>query len=108
MYCKILQKTKLQRLQMFLALVIKIVWQGFKKHSGDQQRSISLKNFLQIFLENIQIYSLQKGPGEDQLLRLPEIYKVIKLGVRQMKCIEDDRVKGATCKCRPQTTFKLL
>jgi tetratricopeptide (TPR) repeat protein len=59
---------------------IGIAWQGFLHHSGDQQRSISLKMFLPIFSKNIQIYSLQKGPGEDQLLGLPDSYGVIDLG----------------------------
>jgi tetratricopeptide (TPR) repeat protein len=59
---------------------IGIAWQGFWHHSGDLQRSISLKMFLPVFLGSTQIYSLQKGPGEDQLLGLPDSYGAVELG----------------------------
>ena len=35
---------------------------------------------MSIFQENIQLYSLQKKPEEDQLLGLLKMYKVIELG----------------------------
>ena len=61
-------------------LKVGILWQEFKGDSKDQQRCIVLKKFLPIFSKNIQIYSLQKGPEEKQLLKLPKRYKAIALG----------------------------
>lgn len=58
-----------------------IFWQGSASHKSDSKRSVPLEYFYPIFnLPNIQIYSLQKGFGEEQLENLPEEYNIINLG----------------------------
>jgi Flp pilus assembly protein TadD len=45
-----------------------ICWQGSQIHTSDRHRSIPLSEFAALAtLEGVQIFSLQKGPGADQL-----------------------------------------
>jgi len=63
-------------------LKIGIAWQGDPNHPTDLNRSMPLSCFLPLFkLDNIQIYSLQKGEkGEKQIAKLPENCSLIELG----------------------------
>ncbi|MEI7475277.1 MAG: tetratricopeptide repeat protein [bacterium] len=58
-----------------------IVWQGSLTHKSDNKRSVPLEKFYPLFdFENVQLYSLQKGAGEEQMDKLPEKFNIIKLG----------------------------
>lgn len=62
-------------------LKIGIFWQGSTEHKTDKERSLSLKNYYPLFdIPNIQLYSLQKGYGIEQLQDLPEGFNVVNLG----------------------------
>ena len=53
---------------------------GFKKHKGkNQQKSIFLKFFFANVSGKYSTLFIAKRPEEDQLLRLPEMYKVREL-----------------------------
>ncbi len=57
-----------------------IHWQGSPQYNGDRQRSIPLRNFAPIAeLPGIQLYSLQKNLGVEQLPVFTERYPVIDL-----------------------------
>lgn len=63
-----------------------IVWQGSPNFKNDKRRSVLLQNFYDFTkIKNIEIYSLQKGKGSEQLLKVPENFGIIDLG----KEIED-------------------
>lgn len=58
-----------------------IFWQGRKQHKNDRNRSTLLKYFYKLSqLENIKIYSFQKGYGVEQLDNLPDDIKIVNLG----------------------------
>ena len=49
-------------------MLIGIVWQGNPANSTDRQRSIALAHFARLAqVEGVQLISLQKGPGTQQL-----------------------------------------
>lgn len=56
-----------------------IVWQGSATNKNDKNRSISLDFFSEFAkLENVSVYSLQKGAGEEQLINSP--LNIVNLG----------------------------
>jgi len=62
-------------------LKVGLFWQGSKTYKNDKKRSTTLDNFYQLGkLPNVQLYSIQKGYGEEQLQDIPEDFNIIKLG----------------------------
>jgi len=60
---------------------IGIFWQGSLEHKSDKERSIPLEYFYPLFkLSGIEIYSLQKGYGIEQLNKIPKEFNIIDLG----------------------------
>lgn len=61
---------------------IGIFWQGSTEFGGDAHRSFALEHFYPLldYHDNIEIYSIQKNFGSEQLDELPEKYKIINLG----------------------------
>lgn len=60
---------------------IGIFWQGSTGHKGDKKRSIPLEYFYPLVkLDNVQLYSLQKGFGIEQLKDMPQDFNIINLG----------------------------
>jgi tetratricopeptide (TPR) repeat protein len=59
-----------------------IVWQGNPQHPEDHLRSVSLHQFAALAgLPGVQLFSLQKGPGQEQL-RSARAWPLIDLGAR--------------------------
>jgi tetratricopeptide (TPR) repeat protein len=59
------------RLQALQGCKIGIAWQGKPSYAGDRQRSPSLEHFAALArIPGLQMVSLQKGPGCDQVSRL--------------------------------------
>jgi tetratricopeptide (TPR) repeat protein len=60
---------------------IGIAWQGNPDHSNDRHRSIPLLRFAPLAqLERVQLFSLQKGPGTEQLIKMAEQLAITDLG----------------------------
>ena len=60
---------------------IGIAWQGNPKHKNDPRRSFPLEHFADVArLGGVQLFSLQKGPGHEQLSRLADSFSVVDLG----------------------------
>ena len=60
-----------------------IAWQGRPGFLQDRQRSIPLANWKPVSqVEGVQLISLQKGPGSEQLRAVANEFKVIDLGAR--------------------------
>ena len=79
-----------QRLQGFDGFKIGIHWQGKPTYLGDAHRSIPLAAFEPLArAPNVQLVSLQKGTGQEQLAKLEGRFSVIDLGE------EVDRTGGA-------------
>ena len=69
------------RLEEVPGLRVGIAWQGNPKYRDDRRRSIPLRHFEPLSrLEGVKLFSLQKGPGTDQLLPLADRSAVIDLG----------------------------
>jgi len=65
------------------AFKIGIGWQGNPKYRGDRQRSIPLAQFAPLArLDGVQLFSLQKGPGTEQLHQGAGGFPVTDLGSR--------------------------
>jgi Flp pilus assembly protein TadD len=65
------------------ALKVGIAWQGNPNYIGDRQRSIPLAQFAPLArLEGVQLFSLQKGPGTEQLRQGAAGFPVTDLGDR--------------------------
>jgi hypothetical protein len=63
------------------AFKIGIAWQGNPDHSNDRQRSVSLVSFEPLArLDGVRLFSLQKGPGVEQLAGAQERFPVVDLG----------------------------
>jgi len=63
--------------------LVGIAWQGTSTYRGDGQRSIPLTNFAALArVPGVQLVSLQKGPGADQLRSLAGQLPVLDLGSR--------------------------
>ena len=70
-----------EQLKQYPGFKIGIAWQGDPKYRRDAQRSIPLKHFAPLAaLEGVQLISLQKGPGIEQLSELDGRFSVIDLG----------------------------
>jgi Flp pilus assembly protein TadD len=70
-----------RELSRFAGLKIGIAWQGNPKHTGDYRRSLPLETFRPLAqLDGVQLISLQKGPGVDQLAALAASMSVADLG----------------------------
>lgn len=64
-------------------LKIGIAWQGNPEHKSDRERSIALGQFAPLArLEGVRLFSLQKGPGVDQLEAAGKHLGIIDLGSR--------------------------
>ena len=62
---------------------IGIVWQGSTQYHRDRPRSIPLLQFAPLAqLEGVHLFSLQKGPGSEQLCEFAVDYPVVDLGSR--------------------------
>jgi Flp pilus assembly protein TadD len=65
------------------SLKVGIAWQGNPKHRRDQQRSLSLTRFEPLArVPGVQLFSLQVGPGAEQLRDIGDRFSVIDLGSR--------------------------
>jgi Flp pilus assembly protein TadD len=61
-------------------LRVGIIWSGSVTFEANQDRAVPLRMFLQWFtLPGVQLYSLQKGPREAELKKLPEGAPIIDL-----------------------------
>jgi tetratricopeptide (TPR) repeat protein len=64
-------------------LKVGIAWQGSLHHPGDRQRSIPLRSFAPLAqVPGVQLFSLQVGPGTEQLRDRGNVFPVIDLGGR--------------------------
>ena len=62
---------------------IGIIWQGNPKYKGDRLRSVPLAHYAPLAsVEGVQLLSLQKGPGTEQLAAFAERYPVTDLASR--------------------------
>lgn len=62
---------------------IGIAWQGNTRYGGDRHRSLALRHFLPLaWLEGVQLYSLQKGFGSEQLKTIGDQTPIVDLGGR--------------------------
>jgi FkbM family methyltransferase len=62
---------------------IGIAWQGNPGYPGDKRRSIPLRHFTPLArVEGVQLVSLQKGPGTEQLGQVGDQFRVIDLDGR--------------------------
>ena len=60
-----------------------VAWQGSPTHAADRQRSIPLRAFAPLAqLPGVRLFSLQVGPGTEQLRGLDDRFPVIDLGRR--------------------------
>ncbi|WP_161967555.1 tetratricopeptide repeat protein [Fimbriiglobus ruber] len=72
-------------------LRVGIAWQGSKIHKGDRLRSVRLARFAPLAaIPGVTLYSLQKGPGTDQLTTGPGAgIRIVDLGARTAAGMED-------------------
>lgn len=62
---------------------IGINWQGNPQHPKDHQRSFPLREFAPLLdIPGVQLVSLQKGFGIEQLAELPQAERIVNLGAR--------------------------
>jgi tetratricopeptide (TPR) repeat protein len=62
---------------------IGIVWQGNPGHRKDSQRSIPLRHFAPLArLDGVRLFSLQKGPGREQLAEFAQRWPITDLADR--------------------------
>jgi hypothetical protein len=67
-----LARTWRERLGQRGGFNIDICWQGSRTHEGDRQRSFRLTQFAPLAaIPGVQLVSLQKGPGSEQLAEAP-------------------------------------
>jgi Glycosyltransferase family 9 (heptosyltransferase) len=72
-----------QELAAYAGYKIGIAWQGSRKFAGDRERSIPLAHFKPLAeVRGVQLVSLQKGPGSEQLRDLGGKFPIIDLGGR--------------------------
>jgi hypothetical protein len=58
-----------------------ISWQGNKKYPGDRFRSIAVEHFAPLArVPAVRLFSLQKGPGSEQLAAVADRFGVVDLG----------------------------
>jgi Flp pilus assembly protein TadD len=64
-------------------LRIGIAWQGNPQHPNDFQRSVALERFAPVArLNGVQLFSLQRGPGSEQLTEQAARLSIVDLGSR--------------------------
>jgi tetratricopeptide (TPR) repeat protein len=72
-----------RQLSTITAFKVGIVWQGNPKHKLDRQRSIPLRHFEALArIPGVQLFSLQKGAGTEQIEVLQGRFSLIDLGSR--------------------------
>jgi hypothetical protein len=70
-----------EKLGPLRAFKIGIAWQGNPGYLGDSFRSIPLTHFATLArVEGVRLFSLQKGPGSEQLSALGDLFPVTDLG----------------------------
>lgn len=70
-----------ERLAQYQSRKIGIAWRGSPKHPADRMRSIPLAEFAPLAqVPNVQLVSLQKGAGSEELPPVAERLKIIDLG----------------------------
>jgi ADP-heptose:LPS heptosyltransferase len=70
-----------ERLANYDGRKIGISWRGSPKHPADRMRSIPLAEFAPLAqLPGVQLFSLQKGAGAEELASMAERYNIIDLG----------------------------
>jgi Flp pilus assembly protein TadD len=70
-------------LNRFKGFKVGICWQGSRSHGKDYYRSIPLAQFIPLAdLEGVQLISLQKGPGADQLREVTKRFSVFDLAYK--------------------------
>jgi tetratricopeptide (TPR) repeat protein len=78
-----LMETWRQRLSAYRGRKIGIVWRGSPKHPADRMRSIPLDQFAPLAkVPGVQLFSLQKGPGHEELVPLAGQLHTVDLGPR--------------------------
>ena len=78
-----------KRLEALDGFKVGIVWQGNPPFKGDRQRSIPLRQYEALArVEGVQLVSLQKGAGADQLGKLAASFPVLDLG-EQLETFSD-------------------
>ncbi len=60
-------------------LNVAIVWAGNIDHQKDRDRSVTLEMFESLASDRVQLYSLQKGPAEQQLREASHASRIINL-----------------------------
>jgi tetratricopeptide (TPR) repeat protein len=76
-----------KELEDYPGLKVGIAWQGNPRHRWDRHRSFPLRHFLEVCeLELVQVISLQKGAGAEQLADFAARDRVVDLGSR----LDDD------------------
>ena len=84
-----------QRLSPYRGFKVGIVWQGNPAHKMDRFRSIPLTQFAPLArVPGVHLFSLQKGPGAEQLAALTDRFPVTDLG----GCLDDFRDTAAILK----------
>ncbi|HMC90058.1 MAG TPA: DUF6165 family protein [Gemmataceae bacterium] len=70
-----------RELDRYTALKVGVAWQGNPRYSGDRKRSFPLEKLAPVAtLPNVQLFSLQKGPGAEQIAGVADQFSVIDLG----------------------------
>ncbi len=70
-----------QKLSRYSQFKVGIVWQGSPSYREDRYRSIPLPYFAPLAqVPGVQLFSLQKGPGSEQLSMLRSEFNVVDLG----------------------------
>ena len=70
-----------ERLSTYRGFKVGIAWQGGRQYAGDAYRSLPLRHFAPIArVDGVRLFSLQKGPGSEQLADLPDGFTVADFG----------------------------
>lgn len=76
-----LMRTWRERLRGYRGRKIGIAWRGSPKHPADRMRSIPLAEFAPLVaVPDVQLFSLQKGPGMEELPPLDSSMRIVDLG----------------------------
>jgi tetratricopeptide (TPR) repeat protein len=70
-----------ERLAGYFGLKVGLAWRGSPKHPADRMRSIPLAEFAPLaVVPGVQLFSLQKGAGSEELPPLAERLRIIDIG----------------------------
>src|SRR5438132_456876 len=70
-----------RELERYPGLKVGVAWQGNPRYSGDRKRSFPLEKLAPVArLPNVQLFSLQKGPGAEQIGGVADQFAVVDLG----------------------------